>query len=160
MELRYIGRFDFSKLEGPEFAWSGSTISGRFCGTSVEVDLKTDTENFFTVLLDGEIIVEVLRVFGHKKYKLARDLIYGEHEISIVKRTEFYLGKVQFLGFDFQGGYNLPPSKSLDRKIEFIGDSITCGFGMDAENENVEYEPKYDNAYLSFGAVTARRLNA
>lgn len=160
MNVRYTGRFDFSKIEGPEFAWSGSTVSARFCGTSVYVKLSAVGENYFIVLLDGKVIIEALHVNQDKNYKLATELIYGEHEVSIIKRTEFYLGKVQFLGFDFKDGSKLPASKPLDRKIEFIGDSLTCGFGMEAENENVEYEPKYDNAYLSYGAITARALKA
>src|ERR1035437_6587139 len=109
MNVRYTGRFDFSKIEGPEFAWSGSTVSARFCGTSVYVKLSADSENYFTVLLDGKVIIEALRVIGQEKYKLATDLVFGEHEISIAKRTEFYLGKVQFLGFDFNEGSELLP---------------------------------------------------
>ena len=160
MNVKYTGRFEFSKVDGPEFAWSGSTISARFCGTSVYVKLSSDNENYFTVLLDGKVIIEVLRVIGTYSYKLATELVYGDHEVSIVKRTEFSSGKVQFLGFDFGEGSELSPSKPLDRKIEFIGDSLICGFGMDAENEDVEYEPKYDNPYLSYVSITARALNA
>ncbi|WP_298845765.1 SGNH/GDSL hydrolase family protein [Clostridium sp.] len=75
-------------------------------------------------------------------------------------RTEYYLGTAQFLGFDFDKGWILPPDAPLKRKIEIIGDSISCGFGNEAFNRDIEYSPKYDNSYLSYGSIAARYLKS
>jgi lysophospholipase L1-like esterase len=158
--IRYIGRFDFSDEQGPRFAWSGSTIRARFEGSFAKAELKTSGEAYFTVIIDGEVYRNSVRLQGQKEFELASGLSDGEHEIALVKRNEFYFGTVQFFGFDFNGGNILSPKKSPERKIEIIGDSISCGFGNEAENESVGYDTKYDNAYLSFGSVTTRALDA
>jgi lysophospholipase L1-like esterase len=160
--IKYIGRFDFSEVEGPKFAWSASTIAARFYGTKVSAKLKSFGDNYFLAVIDGKIAINSLKLGEgeEKTFVLASDLKEGEHEVSIVKRTEFYLGTAQFLGFNFGEGQILSPPKELGRKIEIIGDSITCGFGNEAQNPEIEYDPKYDNAYLSYGAIAARELNA
>ncbi|ERI94436.1 GDSL-like protein [Clostridiales bacterium oral taxon 876 str. F0540] len=160
--IRYIGRFDFTDIEGPKFAWSASTVTARFFGTRVSAKLKSFGDNYFLVLIDRKIVINSLKLGeGEEKvFELASNLKEEEHEVSIVKRTEFYLGTAQFLGFNFGEGKLLSPSPRLERKIEIIGDSITCGFGNEAENENIEYSPKYDNSYLAYGTIAARKLNA
>lgn len=160
--IRYIGRFDFSEKLGPKFAWSASTICAKFYGTEVLAKLKSFGRNYFVVIIDNNIIVESLKLKEDAEgvYTLAENLVEGEHEVTLVKRTEFNIGYVQFLGFNFGKGKLLAPSKAKALKLEIIGDSISCGFGSEGENENVEYDPKYDNAYLSYASVAARHLNA
>src|SRR4029077_4929292 len=54
-----------------------------------------------------------------------------------------------------------PPSKRI-RKIEFIGNSITCGTGSDLSEipcGKGKWQDQH-NAYMSYGAVTARTLGA
>jgi lysophospholipase L1-like esterase len=49
------------------------------------------------------------------------------------------------------------------RKLEFIGDSITCGFGNEASTmdpANVHYTSRGSNGHLAYGAVTASLLDA
>lgn len=158
--IRYIGRFDFSDPGGPQCGWSASSINLRFYGTRISATIKPWGRNYLLVLVDGKITTPSLPVMEEGTYVLAEDLTEGEHEIVIVKKTEFYLGTLQWKGFDPGEGHLLPLPVPLERKIEFIGDSITCGFGNEAENENVEYDPVYDNAYASYASIAARALNA
>ena len=157
--VKYVGRFDFDDEKGPKFAWSGSTISARFYGTEVSVKLWS-TGDYFTVLLDGKIITNSLYVKGENTFVLAEGLDEGIHEVCLAKRTEFNIGTSKFQGFSFNGGKLLSPLPHSNRKIEFIGDSITCGYGVEGENESILYDPKYDNAYLAYGPQVARALNA
>lgn len=154
-----MGRFDFSDPAGPLFAWSACSVSARFIGSEVGMRLRSFGNNYFLVILDGRIINPSLHVTDEGFYELANGLSETEHEITIVKRTEFYIGAAQFLGFDFRNGRVLPPPPASNRRIEIVGDSITCGFG----NEGVlgmEYDPKYDNSWLSYGVIAARSLSA
>lgn len=160
--IKYIGRFDFSEGDGPKFAWSTSEINAKFYGTSVSAKLKSFGDNYFIVVIDGNIAIKSLKLGAgeEKTFILASGLKEGEHEVSIVKRTEFYLGTAQFLGFDFGEGKLLPSALKSERRIEIIGDSITCGFGNEGKHQDVEYDPKYDNAYLAYGSIASRKLNA
>jgi lysophospholipase L1-like esterase len=160
--VRYIGRFNFSEVQGPKFAWSASTIYARFYGTSVSAKLKSFGDNYFLITIDGEVVINSLQLNEgeEKTFILASQLLEGEHEVCIVKRTEFYLGTAQFLGFNFDDGKIFPPSEPSKRKIEFIGDSVSCGFGNEGEHQSIEYSPKYDNSYLNYASIAARYLKA
>lgn len=164
-KVRFIGRFDFSDPQGPRFAWSASTIIARFYGTGISVRLSSPSSNYFTVLLDGAVVIPRLHVTGENIYTLASNLPLGNHDIELVKRTEFNIGMVQYLGFEVENGEllehpNLNTSAyNPGRRIEIIGDSISCGFGNEGDPAT-EYEPIYDNAYLAFGPLCARMLKA
>lgn len=158
--ISYIGRFDFLEQDGPVFGWSCSTIVATFYGTEVSAKFKSFGLNYFTIILDNEIIMNSLDVSKSGDFVLATNLYKGIHEIKMIKRNEFNIGYVKFLGFDFGDGKLLAAPKHLERRIEVIGDSITCGFGNEGQDESVEYVPSLDNGYLSYGAIAGRSLNA
>lgn len=164
-DVTFTGRFDFSDPKGPWFAWSASTISARFRGTGIKSRLRSPGDNYFTVLLDGKVAVNSLHVRGIESakeadlYTLATGLADGIHKISLVKRTEFNIGKAQFLGFKVENGSLLEPAATPERKIEIIGDSISCGFGVEGDL-TTDYDPKYDNAFASYGVLAAGILDA
>ena len=47
-----------------------------------------------------------------------------------------------------------------ERKIEFIGNSITCGYGIEGESEREHFEYETENHYYSYASLTARTLDA
>jgi len=85
-------------------------------------------------------------------------LANGTHTVELVKRTEAWVGEVQFLGFTVTDGKLLSPPAASSKRIEFIGDSITCGYGNE-DGQNKSFNQS-ENAYLAYGAVTGRQLGA
>ncbi len=159
--VQYIGRFDFSDSAGPKFAWSESTIKANFQGTGISVNLKSSGDNWFNVIVDGVVKTPINVTAGTSaSITLASNLTNGNHTIELVKRTEASIGDVQFLGFTVTGGSLMAPPAPSSRRIEFIGDSITCGYGDEGANQNQSFTAKNENPYLAYGALTARSLNA
>lgn len=81
------------------------------------------------------------------------------HRIRIVKITE---NLKTGLGIDhfFMEGEILPSENcSGRRKIEFIGDSITCGFGNETKEKDRLFYSDEENGWLSHAAIAARKLN-
>lgn len=156
-----IGRFDTSDSAGPKFAWSASTIKANFEGTNISVNLKSADENWFNVVIDGEVKTPVCVGPGTAMpVLLAAGLTSGTHTIELIKRTEAFCGDVQFLGFHVEDGILLPPPAAAARRIELIGDSITCGYGNEGTNPSQYFALKNENAFLAYGSLTARALNA
>ncbi len=156
-----VGRFDTSDPAGPKFAWSTSAIKANFQGTGISVTLKSAGDNWFNVILDGRVLAPVNVPAGSSNpVVLASGLTNGSHTIELVRRTEAWLGEVQFLGFNVSGGSLLTPPAPSSRRIEFIGDSITCGYGNEGTSQYQSFTSKNENAYLAYGAMTARLLNA
>jgi lysophospholipase L1-like esterase len=84
----------------------------------------------------------------------------GVHKLLICKTTESNIGYIEFAGIKCKR--LLPPDPLPERRIEFIGNSITCGTGMDKSEIDCGKGQWHDqhNAYMSYGPQTARTLNA
>ncbi|MGD9154324.1 MAG: SGNH/GDSL hydrolase family protein [Bacillota bacterium] len=159
--VRLIGRFDTGDSAGPKFAWSSTTIKANFTGTSISVNLKSTGDNWFNVVVDGVVRTPVnITSSTAMPVLLASGLTCGTHTIELIKRTEAWVGEVQFLGFSVEDGKLLPPPQASARRIEFIGDSITCGYGNEGTSQYEDFTTQNENAYLAYGSVTARSLGA
>ena len=155
--VRFVGRFDTRDAAGPRFAWSGSGIIARFRGTSVGVRLTGDQQ--YSVVLDGTLRPMKL-VSGSNVTSIANGLDEGEHVVELYRRTEAQLGEAQFRGFDFGDGELLAPPPAPERRIEIIGDSITCGYGNEGADMSCGFSADTENHYLTYGALSARALDA
>lgn len=158
--ILYNGRFNFSDTQGPKCAWSGSNVELNFYGTQVSVTLKSTGENWFQAFVDGNAFTPFSVNSATSTVTLVSGLEDGTHKLVLWKRTEASQGEVQFLGFDFGQGKLLASPLPLERKIEYIGDSITCGYGNEGTSAEQSFTPKNENSYLSYAAITARSLNA
>jgi lysophospholipase L1-like esterase len=154
--VHYVGRVDTSDPVRARFAWSGTGVVARFDGTSVAANLGGGQE--YTVVIDGTVAPKLVAASGMSS--LATGLTAGEHTVELYRRTEAAEGESAFLGFDFGGGMLLAPPPPPARRLEFIGDSITCGYGNEGADMNCPYSPQTENHYLTYAALTARALEA
>ena len=154
-EVRLIGRMDLNDVNGPRFAWSGSGMLARFEGTEVGVTLSSGQ---YTVLIDGQL--QPTLVASGALQSLATGLSAGSHLVELYRRTEASQGVAQFLGFDFGTGTLLSPPAAATRRLEVVGDSISCGYGVDGADMNCPFSAETENHYASYAAIAARNLNA
>jgi lysophospholipase L1-like esterase len=157
--IRYIGRWDQSDPNAARAAWSGSGVAFAFNGTEASVTLD-DAGQFFTVLVDGEVQANLETSQGEQTYPVASGLPDGDHEVFLYRRTEASFGDTVFLGAELNGGTLLPPPVAPTRRIEVIGDSITCGYGNEGASESCDFSADTENHYLTYGAIAARNVNA
>lgn len=157
--VRFIGRTDTSQAGVTRFAWSGSGIAFRFSGTDASVELD-DPAHFFTLLVDGNEQPRLATTAGQKKYVVAQGLAQAEHEVWLFRRTEASYGATKFYGVDLGAGTLLPPPPEATKKIEVIGDSISCGYGNEGADQYCNFSADTENHYLTYGAVAARSFGA
>ena len=159
--VRYEGRFDTSDPAGPRCAWPASSATLRFLGNALNVRLgDTDTDRY-QVVVDGRPASILTPKGGTHTYRVFDALKPAPHTVTLVKQTESFFGTTQFLGFGVsKGGRLLPPPARPTRRIEVIGDSISCGYGNLAKDQYEKFSPDNESAYLSYGAVAARALSA
>jgi Carbohydrate esterase 2 N-terminal/GDSL-like Lipase/Acylhydrolase family len=158
--IAYIGRFDRSDPKQPVFMYSGCTIRTVFTGSSVEAVLRDEElKNFFAVIVDGRLsVLATNRPDG--AYVLAQGLPSGRHTLEIIRRTEWHGGNTTFAGLRIDPDATLLPPQVSTRRIEFIGNSYTSGYGNEGTNRDEHFSYATENSYLSFGALTARALHA
>jgi lysophospholipase L1-like esterase len=96
-----------------------------------------------------------------KSYILASGLAEGKHQVQLFKRTEWDKGKTLFYGFELpQGTKLLPPPAPKKRKIEFYGNSITCGYAIEDNTGQDRWYGYFQNNYLTYAAIAARHFDA
>ena len=159
--IEYTGRIDFSNELAPKFSYSGVSIRASFTGTRIAAILNDDQgQNFYNVIIDGKVTDVIQVQTGERTYVLAENLNDSIHEVELFKRTELTFGKTQFLGFILETGNTLVPiSNRRTKLIEFIGNSITCGYGNEG-TESDNFLNSNENHYMTYAAITARNFNA
>lgn len=161
----YEGRFDFKEKDAPSFSWSGTNISFRFQGSSFcKLYLKTyapNQEDYYAIIIDNQKPFVLKTHADILLYDLAKDLDTNEHQITVFKRTESGVGTGVFLGVEMEEKAILLPWKSdKNFQMEFIGNSITCGYGNEGADQHCKFSAETENNYMAYGAITARKLNA
>jgi hypothetical protein len=157
--ISYIGRFDFSDIKKPFFMYSGSTIRTVFKGTSVDLVMDDSHKNWFNVILDDSLFT-IKTDREDNIYPLAKKLKNGKHTLEIIRRTEWHGGNSTFLGLYTDNGKKTAKPEKKGRKIEFIGDSYTCGYGIEGKSHDEHFNYATENNYLTYGAISSRELNA
>ena len=164
--LVYSGRVDFSVPGAARFAHSSTSVSIHFEGEDCAV-LMADhprysvLSDYMQVSLDGAEPVPFRLEAWKTRYLLAENLSPGPHTVILFKRTEAMLGYVEFNGFEISGNPRiLSPAPPKKRKMEFIGDSITCGYGVEADRGPAVFKASSEDSYDSYAAVAARLLDA
>ena len=157
--IQYVGRFGRSNLKKAVFDWPGVYIHATFKGTRCSIRLN-DGKNLYAVTIDDQE-PQVLQTDTSAVYSVATGLYDTLHTILIEKRTEASIGKGEFLGFILDEERNLvTPNSVRGRRIEFIGNSITCGYGVEGENASSPFTPETESATLSYAALIGRALSA
>ncbi|MGO9834580.1 MAG: SGNH/GDSL hydrolase family protein [Polyangiaceae bacterium] len=158
--VHFLGRFDTRGQEGPRFSWPGSGIAASFDGTGVDVMLEDTGADFFSIVVDGGATTTLATSRGTGTYPLASGLPGGRHSIVLTKRTESFVGVARYLGLAPYGGALVPSPDPFSRRIEYVGDSITCGYGNLGADASCGFSPQTEDEIRAYGALTAADLHA
>lgn len=141
-------------------AWSGTSFTVAFKGTALKIKLKSPG-SVFNVTVDEKTSVLNLATNEESEHLIAKDLKPGFHTVTVYKRTEAFYGEAHFQGFEILGTpapAKLPRPKK--RRIEFVGNSITCGYGILDHVKEDAFSITTEDASMSYASVAARALNA
>lgn len=150
--------------KGISCSFPGSAVTIRFHGQSISVfmeDLSNSGKSWINVQID-DFAPRVFRVDPENEtceYQLADDLSQGIHTLTLQKRTEAAFGSLLLKSFSLPEGEALPPPPARKRHLLMIGDSITCGFGNEAQIP-CDTDASRENYALTYGYLASRNLDA
>ncbi|MFY2562913.1 SGNH/GDSL hydrolase family protein [Corallococcus terminator] len=169
--VHYTGR-TYRSATGVVFSHPGVTVRASFWGDALRMRLHDAGlggevgTNYFDVSIDGAA-PQPLAVYRHQPtYVLATGLPLGPHTVELVKRTESSVGSSELVALEVHGELREPPARTKPL-MEFIGDSITCGYG--SEVSVIPQTPPWSaptftsanqNPRRSYGWLTAMALDA
>nr|WP_297703545.1 SGNH/GDSL hydrolase family protein [uncultured Butyrivibrio sp.] len=164
-KIHILGRIGRQKNPLPLF-FNGSGVEVVVTGSELWIDVETDSdflEMWVAVEINGAFISRQMLLPGEHSLCLFRSM-----EPSAAKRVRFYRElqamnddpKVKLLvkGFRLDGEFKEVPR--YERRLEFIGDSITSGEGSYGSMEDVDWIPMYMSASVNYSTMTAKALNA
>lgn len=159
--IQYVGRICFDNPERPRFTYPGTQINTRFTGTSLKLWAKPRSGYFMAQVDDAEPFKVSFMGERDSVVTIATALPQGCHTLRLMYVIEGYDLKPDFRGFVLDSGAQLLPPPALpERTIEFIGNSITCGYGNEAIVPSDHFEYETENHYLTYAQLTCRALGA
>jgi len=143
--------------------------------------------DWIDVVVDGVTRQSFPLKKGVEYYRLGK-WDYGDHEVILIKRTESMCGRIALHEISFEDsntGLNFrneqkqffiplnsdefdgvfdnsfaDDEESPPLRIEFIGDSLLCGYGMYGPPGMGEFNSDHENARHAYGALAAERVGA
>lgn len=169
--VRLLGR-TFHDIENDVtyFNWTCSGFEFRFTGKKAEAELVSSPEHigdknaqaWISVFINDS--VEPVKRFPLDKLKDWYTLFEAEkadtYKVKVLKITEAQIGKTGVTQLRIHGNLQTISEEPKQHKIEFIGDSITCGYGNEAEKPEDGFKTHQENGWDAFAAKTARKFNA
>jgi hypothetical protein len=152
---------------GFELDFHGTRLEGRFLALETEFETRpgAGAQTFWpwiAVFLDDG--VEPYRRFEvggrDERHVLFESETPEKHRLKVVKLSENFMGKSGLAGLRADGEISAPSPVAPACRIEFIGDSITCGYGNEAEDRDAPFMPAQQNGWMTYAALACRELNA
>ena len=159
--IQYVGRICFDNPKQPRFTFPGVQINARFTGTSLKMLCKPQSGYFMVRIDEAEPFKVAFRGERDSVVTLAVALPKGEHLVRVMYIIEGYELKPDFRGFVLDKDGELLDAPALpERRIEFIGNSITCGYGNESIEMTDPFEYETENHYYTYAQLTTRNLEA
>lgn len=158
-KFNYTGRVDFSNQDFARFDWPATSVDFTFQGKWTKIYMKGGESNYFNLFVDGRLDKVV-----HSKMDTVIKILGLRNEptkVSLFKRTEGGMGQTVFYGVEISPGAELLSSQKIKtRKIEFIGNSITAGYGTEGKSKEEKFKPTTENVWKSYACITAQAFDA
>lgn len=150
-----------------------SVANFYWCGTSVQIKVKNSPTvkivlgenvdvNYYDVIIDGKYATKIKVLKGKATYTVASNLDHKAHTIQIFKATNTDERITKFYGFLVDEDARVLKQKhKKELKMEFFGDSITAGHGVEVKDGDPDsWFPEFFNNYFTYAALTARHFKA
>jgi hypothetical protein len=162
--VHIVGRVDQTNPSKISIEWPGVTIETAFEGTLCTLAMNHHpnnsspvfSSNFYNIIIDEK---EPFVIKISSDTAIVFRLTPGHHTVQMIKRTEAFCGRDEFLGFCLEEGNHPLPVKGKTRRIEFIGNSQICGWGNEGK-VGEGFSSATENCYQALGYITARNCDA
>ena len=141
------------------------TFTGTACTVTVEGDNNStnpsskDAHARVAIYVNGERVIDDMIDNAQETYEVFKSDSEQDVDVKIVKLSEsphstFAISDITVTGKDVK------PAVDKERLIEFVGDSITCGYGVDDEVKEHNFSTTTEDVTKAYAYKTAGLLDA
>ena len=167
--VKIIGRY-YQNNDETWIVQSGSALEFYITGKTAEITLVGDSTIYSDITLRPRFAIYI-------NDKLHIDSLMNDLEINIIlfqsEEDTKYKIKVMLLSENKLGGIGIKkitinactdskviePTEKRDLSIEFIGDSLTCAYGVEGKDEYEHFKTSTENFSKSYAYIAANILN-
>lgn len=145
---------------GVEFIFSGTACSVTVTGDSNSSNPSmADNHARIAIYVNGERVIDDMIDSAVKTFDVFESDVEEEVTVRIIKLSESAMSTYCISDITVTGG-NVRPAPESDVLIEFVGDSITCGYGVDDEDRDHHFSTKTEDVTKTYAFKTAEALGA
>ncbi len=167
INVRPLGRTSYSS-DIRYLSMSGSGVEFYCKGDYVTFDIHGYNERYqkqnhkarFGVYLGGVQVLDEIVDYDLKQYKLDISSYYNGVTVKIMKLSEAQYSSFGVGRIGLYSSYRIAPTTEKKLKIEFIGDSITCGYGIDEKSLYAPFSTQTENFSQTYAYRVAESLGA
>lgn len=169
--VKNIGRF-FIKNDIIFLAQSGSAIEFYLKAKSAEITLVGDGFSIYheeyekpryAIYINEKLLLDTTIRENEKNISLFNNESEQQIKVKIIILTEAIFGCIGIKNINVISSFSIDevikPTKKKLYTIEFIGDSITCAYGIEAKAPNELFDTRTQNFEKSFAFLSAKELN-
>ena len=146
---------------------SGTGCEFTFTGTKASVKIKPDSSFMnrnnrarVAIYVNGERVVDAMVDKMELVYTVFESELPTECTVRVVKLSEAPYSTFGISAIDVTCFGDIKPTTNSDKFIEFVGDSITCGYGVDDLDANHHFSTTTEDATKTYAYKTAEKLGA
>lgn len=149
---------------------SGSAAEFTITGKSAEITVAGDSSisneekyrSRYAVFVDDELITDDIMSTEEKKISLFDGDTSRTAKVKVIHLSEAMNGAVGIKDITVDSSAVKPvvPAVKKELKIEFIGDSITCAYGVEGKDAYESFTTATENFMKSYAYLTAKQLDA
>ena len=167
--VKIIGRF-YQKHNVTWIVHSGSSLEFYITGISAEINLVGDLNIFsdinlrprFGIYINDKLFLDSLMNVLELNVQLFKNEEEKKIKVKIMLLSENKYGGIGITKISVNTCSNLKviePTEKKNLSIEFIGDSMTCAYGVEGKDENEHFKTSTENFSKSYAYLASKILN-
>ena len=149
---------------------SGTGIEFDYTGCGLDITLKAGSASEIpandanyariAVYVDDKRVIDMQLASPETVLHIAESDTVHTSRIRLIKLSEVAMSLAFITEIEIGEEESITPVPASDHKIEFIGDSITCGYGVDDEDPLHPFKTATEDVTKAYAYKTAARLKA
>ncbi|MCM8531162.1 MAG: GDSL-type esterase/lipase family protein [Lentisphaeraceae bacterium] len=153
--IYYFGRVTADKT----FGWGSSGFQVNFKGSEVEFEMSNKKgPAYLSILINGQAQPWIKVNNGKHTYKIKAHKPQKSNTLRVIKSTEAHTGELQLHSISITDG-ELQETEKPSKRILFIGDSITCGYGNLGKSVDDGYSIDTEDILQTYGFIASQKIN-
>ncbi|MBD5384779.1 MAG: SGNH/GDSL hydrolase family protein [Ruminococcaceae bacterium] len=166
--VKLLGRtyFDIDRLycalsgTGFEFTFTGTKCTIEVIGDgNSATEANADNHARVGIYVNGERVIDDMVDHTEEVYTVFESDEPREVTVTFVKLSESPMSTIAVTDINVTGT-PIKPTPDKEKLIEFIGDSITCGYGADDPDKDHNFSTKTEDVTKAYAYKTAQALDA